>query len=166
MLRYLRYIKLKAKGSCSKEYVEKLPGAISVEELRTAENRLLSYEQRRKFAGVFAALERKESLTSKHCPKVIKRLDPFVQEGILRIRGRTCNAPVEYNAKHPAILPVESRLSRLIIRSHHDLVGHAGLGHTFTALKERFWVLKGSTSIRQVIADCFVCRRINATPAV
>ena len=89
-----------------------------------------------------------------------------MQEGILRVGGHTCNAPVEYNAKHPAILPVESHLSRLIIRSDHDLVGHAGLGHTFTALKERFWVLKGSTSIRQVIADCFVFRRINAIPAV
>ena len=62
--------------------------------------------------------------------QVHQKIDPFLQEGTLRVGGRLGNAPVNYEARHPAILPSESHCPHLIIRDYHEAVGHAGLGHT------------------------------------
>ena len=138
---------------------------ITLKRLKIAENRLLSYEQSKRFSHLVKDLKNKERLTSKHCNWPVKNLDPFLQEGTLRVGGRLGNASVKYEARHPAILPSKSHFSHLIIRDYHEAVGHAGLGHTFNALRKRFCVLNGSSTIRRVIADCFVCRRANAVPA-
>ena len=113
-----------------------------------AENRLLSYEQSKRFPHLVKALKNKERLTSKHCNRSIKKLDPFLQEGTSRVGGRLDNVPVNYEARHPAILPCESQFSHLIGRDYDEPVGHAGLGHTFTALRERFWVFSGKSTLR------------------
>ena len=92
----------------------------------------------------------------------IRKLGPFISDGLLRGKGRVSKAPISHDAKHPIILPNESRLTQLVERWCHELVGHAGIGHSFTAIRERYWILKDSSAIRKVLNDCMTCRRRSA----
>ena len=80
--------------------------------------------------------------------------------------GRLSKAPLDFDARHPIILPADSWFTRLIIAHYHELVGHSGINHTFAALREKFWVLKGGAAVRSVLAGCWICRRRNSLPGV
>ena len=49
---------------------------------------------------------------------------------------------------------------------YHRKVGHGALSHTFCAVKERFWLLRGNSRIRKVLWHCVVCRRVGTSPSV
>ena len=44
----------------------------------------------------------------------------------------------------------------------HKACGHGGVNHVFSELRQRFWVEKGSSTIRKVISDCLQCRKHKA----
>ena len=41
---------------------------------------------------------------------------------------------------------------------------HSGSNHTFTALRERYWLEKPTATIKHVLEECLVCRRKRAVP--
>ena len=100
-------------------------------------------------------------MTAKNCTKAIWRLNPVLKNGLLRVGGRLSGAPVVYETKHPTILPRDSHLTNLIVMHCHETVGHGGVNHTFGAIRERYWLHNGSSVIRKVLKDCFICRRTN-----
>ena len=69
------------------------------------------------------------------------------------------HAPIEYESRHPALLPVNSAFTRLVIGFFHEQAGHGGLLHTFCLLKQRYWLQEGSSAIRRVLEKCTVCKR-------
>ena len=142
----------------------KLSKRISVLELDVAELRLLKYDQRTSFKAVFDAVERGKKLTTATCGKKIRRLNPFVHFGLLRVGGRIENAHAPFETRHFAILPCDCEFARLVISYHHELVEHAGINYTFTSLRRSFWICGGSSAIRRVIEDCAAFRRQRACP--
>ena len=56
----------------------------------------------------------------------IARLKPFEEDGILLVEGRLKHSDLQYDAKHPMILPEKHPISQLIIRHYHHLNGHVG----------------------------------------
>ena len=53
------------------------------------------------------------------------RLDPFLEShGILRVGGRFRGAQIEYNEKHPIVLPKCHYVSQLIAKHYHHEVHH------------------------------------------
>ena len=65
----------------------------------------------------------------------LAKLQPFIDSiGILRVAGRIQKAPVNYESRHPVILPSKHHVARLIIEDHHRLLGHSGMsirGHHY-----------------------------------
>ena len=53
----------------------------------------------------------------------------------------------------------------LLIRDIHKRPGHAGRGHVITALREKYWIIKGNAAVRQVISKCVFCRRNHGKPS-
>ncbi|XP_078355246.1 uncharacterized protein LOC144639838 [Oculina patagonica] len=92
------------------------------------------------------------------------RLDPFVDTGLLGVGGRMNNADIPEESKHPVILPRKSHVTTLIIRHTHEQLGHAGRGHVLAKLRERYWIIKDNSAVRQLISSCVTCRRIKSTP--
>ena len=45
----------------------------------------------------------------------LRNLDPMLEDGLLRVEGRLRAATMDYEAKHPLILPGTNRIARLII---------------------------------------------------
>ena len=60
----------------------------------------------------------------------VRKLKPVLFEGVLRVEGPIDRADVPFDAKHPAILPSENHVTRLINEQHHRDVGHAGMAQT------------------------------------
>ena len=71
---------------------------------------------------------------------------------------------VSNNERHPFILPSKHSVTKLIIKTVHNEVGHQGIEHVLAKLREKYWVIAGSSAVRSVIKDCFVCKKFQSVP--
>ena len=61
-----------------------------------------------------------------------------MKNGLMRVGGHLQHAPVDYEAKHPIILPNKHHITSLIIRHHHESVGHSGCDFVLSSVRQRF----------------------------
>ena len=112
------------------------PSLLSVDEVQVAEREILKHVQRLSFLDVIQALQGLGQLSSAHqvmselkdlkTTAAMRKLYPLVNDkGILRVGGRLENALIEYEAKHPIILPYRNRVTDLIILQHHQQADHS-----------------------------------------
>ncbi len=92
------------------------------------------------------------------------KLDPIMQDGILRVGGRLHRSALPADAKHPVILPKNHHVSNLILRHIHQETGHSGRSYTLSKLRERFWVPQADSVLRRILSKCVTCRKISAKP--
>lgn len=75
-------------------------------------------------------------------------LYPFIcKAGFIRVGGRLRNANIDFDHKHPILLPRENHLTKLIIRQMHYDTLHGGLKLMLATLRQRYWVTNARTSI-------------------
>lgn len=90
-------------------------------------------------------------------------------DGLLRSDGRLRYAEeLPYDVKHPILLPKVHPVTRLIVVTTHNRLGHgSGVDHLLiTELCSRFWIIKGRAIIRNIVQRCPECRRkFTAKPA-
>ena len=62
------------------------------------------------------------------------------------------------------ILPSHCHVTKLIIQDHHKTIGHSrmGMSHTWSSLRQKYWIIKGAATVRKVLGQCFQCKRRNA----
>ena len=89
-------------------------------------------------------------------------LKPFEDEGILRVGGRLKHSELQYDAKYPMILPGKHHVTRLIVLHYHHLNGHVGSHQVLAEIRQRFWIVKGVSSVKRVLSKCHVCKRQSA----
>ena len=90
-------------------------------------------------------------------------LHPFVDSsGLLRVGGRLKNSPWSYSRKHPLIIHGKHYLTKLIIRSEHLRLLHAGPSHLTSSLSIRYHIVGGHKVIRSITHACVICRRDSA----
>ncbi len=87
----------------------------------------------------------------------IEFFNPFLDHGILRVRGRLSRMSLPDFTRHPIILPGKGLITTLIIRDEHRKLGHAGRNHMLSNLGSKFWIVKGSAAI---LRNCVLCHRI------
>ena len=92
----------------------------------------------------------------------LARLKPFIDEGILHVGGRLKHSELQYNAKYPMILPGKYQLTRLIVLHYHHLNGDVGSYQVLAEIRQRFWIVKGVSSVKRVLSKCHVCKRQNS----
>ena len=127
----------------------KMTRGLSVQELQKAETYWLKRVQL-------------EAFPDSDKQKCFVQLNPKKDErGLLRADGRLRNASeIPYNIRHPILLPKGHAVTRLIITDAHENLGHgSGVEHVLTALRARFWVVKGRRTVRDLIRRCPGCRR-------
>jgi len=146
---------------------------LSVQEVQEAEMAIIKYVQRLSFQEVRKALRRIGSsqlarevtsqLKNLKIPVHMRKLHPLLDDkGILRVGGRLENALIEYEAKHPIILPYRHHVTDLIISQHHQNTGHLGQEYVLSSLRQLYWIVKGRSAVRRVISGCFLCKKISA----
>ena len=137
--------------------------SLSVDELRNAETKLIKFLQRAHFSDVFAQPKHAEQIATKNLPRYVEKLLAVILDGVLRVGGRLEGAPVDFDSKHPIILPQRSRFTELVIREHHVLVGHSGASHTWASLRQKFWIIKGGAAVRSSIGHCVLYKKRNSS---
>ena len=137
---------------------------LSANELHYAELELIKYVQSQHFTSLLKiCCSKNPVLSGNKCTRPMKKLRPVVVAGILRVGGRLERAPVQYGNKHPIILSNNSHLTDLFIHKQHLEVGHSGVGHTWTSLRQHYWIIKGGSAVRRVIGNCILCKNRNAS---
>ncbi|XP_033222851.1 uncharacterized protein LOC117176704 [Belonocnema kinseyi] len=87
------------------------------------------------------------------------KLNPFPDQGIIKVGGRLANANVPDSHKHPIVLPKHHHISKIIIRDEHIDRMHAGVNATLYGVRETFWPIDGRNTVRHVVRQCIRCFR-------
>ncbi|XP_076660104.1 uncharacterized protein LOC143363391 [Halictus rubicundus] len=125
-------------------------------ELDNARLVIVQCEQRRFFAAEISGLEKSRSPL--RGPLV--RLNLFLDErGILRVGGRLKHSLLDYDEKHPIILPEKSKVTALLIVYFHEKLLHGGTQLTLHNLRRRYWIPRGRQAVRKHIHGCLKCWR-------
>jgi len=92
--------------------------------------------------------------------RVLKQLNAVKDDfGIWRVQTKILMREDFRNFKFPMILPNSHPVTRMIIEQHHQLNGHCGIQVLMGTLREKFWIVKASKIVRQIINSCGRCRR-------
>ena len=86
---------------------------------------------------------------------------------LIRCNGQLKYAEfLPYDARFPVILPSDSCVTRLIVRSYHEENNHSpGTNHLLSMLSRRFWVIAGREVIKECTNHCIICKKNKAAPA-
>ncbi|KAK3106560.1 hypothetical protein FSP39_022546 [Pinctada imbricata] len=128
--------------------------------LERAERSLVMFVQRLHFPKELEDINTKG--VKKSSP--LCKLDPFIHDGILRVGGRLSNSEISFDAKHPIIIPKESKVARLLVEDAHKSSGHMGKNATLSILRERFWIVGANSYLKSVISKCAICKRYQSPP--
>ncbi|XP_053274096.1 uncharacterized protein LOC128436341 [Pleuronectes platessa] len=160
--KYLSQDKLEPKEQEVKRKIQSfkatLKGQIlTPEDLEKAEQSVIQYVQEHKFKAEISSLKNGCKIVAKGSP--LYRLDPVMDNGILRVGGRLDKSALPTESKHPVILSKDLHVSVLILRHIHHQLGHAGRNYMLSRLRQRYWIINANSAARKVISDCVVCRR-------
>ncbi|XP_055629207.1 uncharacterized protein LOC129770406 [Toxorhynchites rutilus septentrionalis] len=130
---------------------------LSTQELTDAELCLIKLVQQEAFEKEFTALTRGEAV---HRASKIRWFNPkLTEDGIIRIGGRLLNSDSSTDFKHPIIIPGNHLFSKLLARSYHLRLLHAGSQLMLNSIRLRFWILGGRRICRLVTHQCITCCR-------
>ena len=155
LLKFKTYLLERTKGSVSSS----LDVGLSPPDLENATIAIVKLAQREVFRDEIKALENQKMIKNS---SDIVRLNPVLKDGVLRVGGRLSEAPVSFDAKFPMIVPTKHHITRLLILSYHQRLAHAGQDHILACLREKFWIPKGRSVVRNVVRSCLSCKKQRA----
>ena len=152
VLRFVRNLR------CSREK-RVLELTLTVQEVR---------EERVAFAKIlqlqYFAVELQLLAAGKSLPKSSKlsRLSPYLDEvGLLRVRGRLQESELDFDAKHPVILP-NCVGSCSVVRFAHFFLNHGGVDAMITFVRNSYYVFGLRCMAKSVKRSCFPCQKVDA----
>ncbi|XP_037295821.1 uncharacterized protein LOC119189653 [Manduca sexta] len=86
------------------------------------------------------------------------KLDPVLEDGVLRVRGRIGAATVPDDAKRPVILDGRHPVTKLIVLQEHCAAGHANRERVTNDLRQKYWIIHLRPTVRTVERDCALCK--------
>ncbi|XP_043063802.1 uncharacterized protein LOC122319967 [Drosophila ficusphila] len=133
-------------------------GHLSVEEINSGTVLLLRSIQQIHLAKEYGVLSQ-----SKPCPQKSKLilLRPILgTDRLLCVGGRLQNANLDYDMKHPILLPKDHPVTKAIIVYFHKKYMHAGSQALLATLRQRYWPIGGRKFVASVINKCVRCFRM------
>lgn len=134
------------------------PYVLSISDLEDAEVAILQFCQRQGFPQEIACLQKGMQNVIRNSS--IYKLDPLLANGILRVGGRLSKMAMPTEQKHPAILPKNHHVSKLLLQHIHQEVGHSGRNFMLSKLRQRYWIPCANSLARKVVYECTMCRRV------
>ena len=131
---------------------------IRASEITNANKLWIEYTQRLHYPQEFQSLSKKSNTPS----TLVRQLKIFLdQDDVLRCGGRLHNAPISEDAKFPVLLPPKHAYTKLLILDAHHRTAHSGVQGTVTLLRQTYWITGIRVSVKSVIRNCFVCKRLS-----
>ena len=91
-------------------------------------------------------------------------LRPVILNKLLCVGGRLKNANIPTKSTHQIILSAKHHASKLILSDIHRENFHTGREHTLSLSRQKYWIIRGKNLSRQIIKECFICKKQNAKP--
>ncbi|XP_072937318.1 uncharacterized protein [Epargyreus clarus] len=131
--------------------------------IEKAEEALIRRAQRDSFPEELQLLKKEKAITK---TSRLFRLDPILEDGILKIRGRIGAATAPTAMKRPVILDGRHHITRLLVQREHCAAGHANRERVTNDLRQRYWIVHLRPTVRAIERDCALCKRRKARPQV
>ena len=146
------------------EEIEKINQS-RAETKKQAENKLIASIQAKEFTEERRELHKK-NITKPNQRRELERkssplsaLNPFLgKDGLIRVGSRLMFSELHEDAKFPIILPKTGQHTSDIIRDEHLKQRHAGPNHTFSQIRQKFWILRGLEQTKKLIHRCISCQ--------
>ena len=98
-------------------------------------------------------------------PAIVNQLNLFADEkGVMRCRSRLENAPLLEASKTPILLPSKTYFSELVVAQAHEKVFHDGVRETLSAVREKYWILRGREVVKKFVRGGKKCVRFEGKP--
>ena len=136
---------------------------VGPEDLREAELAVVKYVQKENYSKEYWLL-----LDNKAIPKAsnIYKLEPFMNNGIIRAGGRLQNSAIPISLANPMIIPKDHAIAELIVRAAHKACGHSGREYTLSTIRESYWIPQVRSLVNECIRKCVWCKRYRGAPQV
>lgn len=135
-------------------------GSLSIDELNYSTLRLAVLSQKESLHDVYDMLLEGNY---KRLPRNISGLNAFIDKthNLIRVGGRLSNADfIDFEKKHPILLCAKHNFTKLLFRSEHTRLLHAGPQLMLATLREFWWPLRGRNLARQTVLKCVKCTRL------
>lgn len=142
---------------------DKSIGHSTVAEREDAKRIIIKDLQRNTYPGDIKLLSKGAQLSPS---SKLYHLDAFLdQEGILKVGGRLCDAPLPSSVKHPVIIPKDHHITKMIISQCHENVKHQGKGLTINEIRSQgYWIPGMSRPVASHVHHCVTCRKLRSPP--
>ncbi|XP_063042981.1 uncharacterized protein LOC134437423 [Engraulis encrasicolus] len=134
-------------------------GRLTIQNLSEAETAIIRFCQRQRFEEEIAVLSAGKTVSKK---SVLYKLDPRLEDGLIRVGGRLTRGSLPEEAKHPLILAKGQHVATLLLRDLHQRLGHSGRNHMLSTLRRKYWITGANSAVRRIVAECCICRRYHA----
>lgn len=64
---------------------------------------------------------------------------------------------MQYNQKHPVLLPKLYFVTDLIVRNIHEEMMHTGINGILYAISQNYWIVYGRIVVKKIIHACVKC---------
>lgn len=127
-------------------------GPLTLKDVQMGTFLLLRLVQRTCFKNEYTRLLKGEAIEN---TSPLISLDPLMDEhGVLRVGGRLQNSSLDYNAKHPIILPKQHPLSISLINYFHQKYMHCGPSSLLANIRLQYWPIGGRKEVSRIINKC------------
>lgn len=133
-------------------------GELSIAERNSAMHTIYKFVQASSFAPEIDLLSHNKIVKSQ-----IKYLNPFLDEGLLKVGGRLSKANVPETTKNQILLPKFHPFTHTLIRHFHFRHCHAGPQALMAILREKYWIVNAREVIQKVLRKCLICYRHRPT---
>ena len=135
---------------------------LTVSELVAAENYWISIAQYDHFLDEIELLKSDQVVPR---GSSLLPFPPFLDKcNLLRVGGRMSNSKFSYSKLHPMILHGSHPITKLIIRSEHLRLLHAGPTLLISSLSQRFHIIGLRKTVRSITRQCVTCKRQSLKP--
>ena len=90
----------------------------------------------------------------------IKQLNLYLDNNVIRTKGRIIHSDLPLDAITPFFLPNKSHLIDLLINHIHASHHHIGLSQTLSLYRQRCWTPKIHSRIKSLLLRCVICQRV------
>ena len=118
-----RKVKERKQAATNEEQIEKEKLILTKDDLQRSEMLIFKTVQQKHFKSEISQISGGKTVPRKN---KLRKLDPVWIDGILRVGGRLSRSSLEYESKHPIIMPKESHVSKLLLEFAHKSSGHLG----------------------------------------
>lgn len=158
---YQRLVRVNAwiwrfKENClaKREQRSRRSGQLVVSELHHSLLKIVRLVQQETFGSELSLISSNEQLPNK---SKISGLAPFIENDLLRVRGRLQRSNLSYQQKHPIILPSSHPSTKLLIEDSHIRTLHGGAQLVLSHTRQQFWIVDGRRTIQLQLRKCVKC---------